>query len=253
MIARPFALAGFSFVFALLALNLVQGSTAVVLPAAAACLLLCLLIRKLPGRRVYAVSMLCVLAACACFHGWESFVYKPALSLCGENVNIHATVVSNISQSSAGYYSCTLKTDGGLKLRFASSDKPLFEAYDTVDFSGMVYEIGGECDDVRTYYKAKSIFLGCSTKNEISVTRRSENSLGFFALSAQSHIVSTLMRLLPGENGAVAAAMVTGDKTGVSSKTRSGFAACGLSHTLAVSGLHMSAVVLAAYELLRKL
>lgn len=61
------------------------------------------------------------------------------------------------------------------------------------------------------------------------------------------------LRLLAGEeDGSIFAAMLLGDKSGMSEEIRDLYQKNGIAHLLAVSGLHLSLVSLAAYGLLRK-
>ncbi len=47
---------------------------------------------------------------------------------------------------------------------------------------------------------------------------------------------------VPGQSGAVIAALVTGDRSGIKDETRQAFADAGIAHILAISGLHLSIV-----------
>ena len=61
------------------------------------------------------------------------------------------------------------------------------------------------------------------------------------------------LRLLAGEeDGSIFAAMLLGDKSGMSEEIRDLYQKNGIAHLLAVSGLHLSLVSMAAYGLLRK-
>ncbi len=64
---------------------------------------------------------------------------------------------------------------------------------------------------------------------------------------------ATRLKLLAGEeDGSIFAAMLLGDKTGMSEEIRDLYQKNGIAHLLAVSGLHLSLVSMAAYGLLRK-
>jgi competence protein ComEC len=56
---------------------------------------------------------------------------------------------------------------------------------------------------------------------------------------------------LPGDTGHVAAALVTGDRGGISEQTRDAMRVSGLAHMLAISGLHMALIAGAAFWLIR--
>lgn len=63
------------------------------------------------------------------------------------------------------------------------------------------------------------------------------------ALTRQRRALSTKIRqVLPSEVAPLATALITGDKSGITLKTREDFTRAGLSHMLAISGLHMGLV-----------
>lgn len=56
------------------------------------------------------------------------------------------------------------------------------------------------------------------------------------------NVTTRLHEQLPGETGALAAALLTGDRSGISDDTLTAYREAGLGHLLAISGLHMSLV-----------
>lgn len=62
-----------------------------------------------------------------------------------------------------------------------------------------------------------------------------------------------ILAVLPGDTGEVAAALVMGDKRGISERTQEAMRASGLGHILAISGLHMALVAGSAFWLIRAL
>jgi len=62
-----------------------------------------------------------------------------------------------------------------------------------------------------------------------------------------------IVAALPGDNGQIAAALVMGDRRGISEATQEAMRASGLGHILAISGLHMALVAGAAFWLIRAL
>lgn len=68
-----------------------------------------------------------------------------------------------------------------------------------------------------------------------------------FALSQE------IRRLLPGESGALAAALLTGDRGGISKETMAAMRDSGLAHLLAISGLHVGLLTMTLFFALRYL
>jgi competence protein ComEC len=60
------------------------------------------------------------------------------------------------------------------------------------------------------------------------------------AIEGVRHAISARIRsVLPGETGAIAAALITGERGGISSQTNDAYRSSGLFHILSISGLHM--------------
>lgn len=67
------------------------------------------------------------------------------------------------------------------------------------------------------------------------------------------HLITEKLRTaLPGDSGGVAAALVTGDRSGLSDDIKDAFSGSGLSHILAISGLHLSIVAGLAFFTFRR-
>jgi competence protein ComEC len=58
----------------------------------------------------------------------------------------------------------------------------------------------------------------------------------------RAQLTQYLRHSIPGENGALVAALITGDRSGITDTTRQAYADAGLAHILAISGLHLSLV-----------
>ena len=76
-------------------------------------------------------------------------------------------------------------------------------------------------------------------------------SIDFTQMTSRLHTALTHYRYqltnyiqnqIPGQSGAIMAALVTGDRSGITKETRDVFANSGLAHILAISGLHLSLV-----------
>lgn len=86
---------------------------------------------------------------------------------------------------------------------------------------------------------------------------RSELPLAFeeqnlILLRIRNNLTLQIRALLPGETGALAAALVTGDRSGITPETRENFARSGVAHILAISGLHLSLIAGIFFFLVRR-
>lgn len=255
MISRPFALIGFSFTLTFLALNLFDGAVPVVCFSAIACMIICFFARSMESRFKVVISMLCVVCACAVFSLNESYVYQPALQKAGSEKTVKAQIISLPEKSEKGWF-YTVKSseiDGEkaeYKISFFSRELLDAEPYDKIEFTAELYSIEESDSETVSYYKAKGIFLQSFWHSEAKVIHTQEKPLGYYFLMAKSYAVQRLNSLMSKETAGLAAGMLTGDKSGLDSETRNAFSRAGLSHIMAVSGLHMSIIVMGLYKLL---
>lgn len=103
----------------------------------------------------------------------------------------------------------------------------------------------------REYYLPDGIFISGSAGGAKII---GENRTFFTALKEYSKKVSqNIRRSVPGESGELLAAMVTGDRSAFSSPLRLMLNRAGIGHLAAVSGLHVSAVIVLAAAILKRL
>lgn len=255
MIARPFAVIGLSYVFALVMLGIVGLNVWVLVVCAFGCAAISLFVRRMQGRAVYAVCSLSVIAACISFNCTQAFVYSPALSFAGENLSVRATVIGTELSRDNFYYTLRAEEIGGreadCKIRLWLDEAIGAETGDTVSFVGNIEKIG-QNEESHAYYKSNGIYLRANADGDVSVAAAKRHPPGYYADAARSYAGNSLRRLVGQESGDLAVSMLTGDKSGLDAAVNNSFKACGLSHTLAVSGLHMNVIVLALYKLVRR-
>lgn len=258
MILRPFALVGFSLALTLLAINLADGSVFVFAAAAVCILLLCVFLKPIKKRGVYAVAMMSVILACASYTCAQEYRYKPAVKLVGENAAVCAVVASNPTYSESRW-STVLKvisidgTAADCKMFVYSDEEILAEPYDQIEFTAEVFSIEDIDSDLRNYYKSKNIFLLCYGLGDIKATPCGQKPIGYYLLKANAYLCARLKAMLSAEASPLAVGMLTGNKSDIPRYTQRQFAKSGLSHVLAVSGLHMSILIMSLYKLLREL
>ncbi|MEN0041818.1 MAG: ComEC/Rec2 family competence protein [Pseudomonadota bacterium] len=71
--------------------------------------------------------------------------------------------------------------------------------------------------------------------------------------AARDRLASLIRESVPGEGGGIAAALIVGDRSGITEETTEALRQSGLAHILAISGLHMALVALTAMGGLRLL
>ncbi len=256
MIARPFAFVGLSYVFALVMLGVVGMNVWVLAACAAGCAAAALFLKRLYGRAVYAVCGVSIIAACISFSYAETLVYAPAFDFIGEDLSVTATVTEIEFSRDNTYYILRADEIGGreadCKMRLWLKEPVGAAVGDTVSFVGDIKKIG-QTEESHSYYKSNGIFLNVRADGYVSLIKADKHPLGYYAHVARSYAGDALRRFVGGDGGDLAVSMLTGDKSRLDITVNNAFKACGLSHTLAVSGLHMNVIVLALYKLVRLL
>lgn len=109
------------------------------------------------------------------------------------------------------------------------------EIYCAAVFSPIEEEYAG-------YYLAKGVFAAAETDDLVTVGVR-ERPLSLMLRKVRAYLVNGFDTYIGGEAAGFAAALLTGDREGLSGITRLDFRRLGISHLLAVSGLHLSIVI----------
>lgn len=255
MISRPFALVGLSFALALVALNLIEGASYVLVIFALCGLAVCIFCKGLERRGVYSAVMLSLLLACSVFCLYESYVYGSALELVGREKEVLAQIVTSPVKctSSWNYLLEVEQIDGTAcsgKLFFAVEHPLDANAYDCISFVGKINSIENYPEDLIAYYKSKGVYWQCVDCAEYKIKPCADKPFGYWLLAAKEYIRNRLTGLMQGDSAGLAVGMLTGDTDLLSDSAYSDFRRSGLSHVLAVSGMHMSIIVLSLYKLL---
>ncbi len=255
MIPRPFALVGLSYTFALIMLIIAGVNVWVLVACAVGFALTALFVKQLNGRADYAVCAISVLAACIGFACTQALVYSPALSLAGDDLSVDATVTEIQSVDNGMFYTLRADKIGGretdCKLRLYLEAPIGAVIGDTVEFIGDVKPIGSN-EESHKYYQSKGIYLRADADSVVSCTPAQRHPLGYYADIPRAYAVSALRQFIGSDEGELAVSMLTGDKSQLDVRINNSFKVSGLSHTLAVSGLHMNIIVLALYNFVRR-
>ena len=100
------------------------------------------------------------------------------------------------------------------------------------------YTPGGEDD--ATYHRGNGIFLLGYQSGELSVGKTNTIPARHFAAMLRRRLTVILDRTFPEDTAFFARALLLGDRTGVDYQTNTAFKVTGISHIIAVSGLHVS-------------
>lgn len=122
-------------------------------------------------------------------------------------------------------------------------EKPLLLDGQRVAFSGKVYHPMGQVNphgfDFRMYLLQKGVTIGISGCDGLTLDPAEQTAPASLLVRARNAIRSRLHALLGAEHGALAAALILGDKSDLPEDVAESFRRTGTAHVLAVSGLHV--------------
>ena len=108
--------------------------------------------------------------------------------------------------------------------------------------------------DYSKYLQTKNIYAICkSNADEIQIIKK--NSLSVYNMwinKLQNKLKENLGKVLPNETASVAVALLLGDTSMINDKQKNTFSNASLSHILAISGMHVSYVIMGCSFLLKK-
>ncbi|MBQ7740811.1 MAG: ComEC/Rec2 family competence protein, partial [Eubacterium sp.] len=252
-----FAHIGFSCAVTLLVLNVIKPEYATVIAAGLAVLLAAsLLIEKY--RRAVAVP-LCVgsaLFACLIFITVYQSAVLPAMSLNGVSADTEFYIIDLAKRSSNGW-EYTVKTsaiffDGApqtIKLRLFSKDVITADAYQSVSARLSFESISSKAFNSYGSW-SKGIYL-VATLEDYTVSEDMFNAPLRAILHLRHDIIQTLLTSVQGDEGALSAAVLIGDKASLSERVYNAFTFAGASHLMAVSGLHITVITTFIYYVLK--
>lgn len=258
---RPFAVIGFTVFFTIAMLfKFETGVTVAALAVFTVALVVALLFKNSREQRVLPCSFASAVLACVLLLSTVEFSYLPAVSYNGKTCDISAVLISEpeYEYGNCYYIARVNKIDSeqvDLKIRLTFSNVPDAQPYDEVHGKFTFY-IPGESNDVSLQTnKANGIFVAAYPHGEeygvISVPE-TEKPFGKTVIDIRTSIKNAVYRILPNESGALAVALLIGDKSGLSSEVLNSLNFIGISHIICVSGYHLSLWSMLIYEILRK-
>ncbi len=153
---------------------------------------------------------------------------------------------------------CSVKDFEGLRFLMEFPDTHLIIRYgDTVSLHGTLTEAVGASNpgsfDYKEYLKSINISgIFSSDTTDIKIIKRCPYILRKI-FSIRETFMETSDKMLTSEPSGVLKAIVGGDRTDISAEDEDAFKKSGVYHIVAISGLHLSIFICAAYEAIRKL
>lgn len=215
-----------------------------------------LLYRKVRLKKLAVVGVV-ILTACLLFSGARYFFYRPAALLAGQTVQLTAHTRSEPDRI-YGRYRYVFETDTvngeplHVRVRADSYEELVLEPYDEVKLQAELVlsesRANGELqlDTDRVFLRADSFTL-------LSVTQREgRRPLAYYISDFRTKLSDQVRVNLSSETGGLLNGLLLGDKSGVTADATHDFRQIGISHLLAVSGLHMSVWAMAVFNILQR-
>ena len=143
-----------------------------------------------------------------------------------------------------------------VKLRLTFSSHPDAEPYDEVSGKFNFYIPGASSEEFLSSNKANGVFIAAYPvwdTYDVKTIPETEKPVGKTIIDLRNAIKNAIYRVLPDERGALAVALIIGDKSGLSAETLNNFRVAGISHVICVSGFHLSLWSMLIFEFLRKM
>jgi len=257
---RPFAVIGFTMLCTLaLLFFLPEWAAYPVLAAAALGLVLSLALRKKGSDPTLPAAFASAALACVLLLMQLAYGYYPALREAGENLDIHARMVSNAEAKYGRYYYRlqVISVNGEakhLKVRLSSPYAIDCGPYDEIAYTGAVFPLGKDEPEMTAYYKAQGIWLGTYAQSYGEDRFDVTPGHGFYPMRPILRLQRAIARNLDfaysdGVAGLLRG-MLLGDVSGLPWAVQEDFRQSGTSHIFSVSGLHMSLLAWSVFRLL---
>lgn len=258
---RPMAVLGITFFAAQIFAAIVGATVSAVVSAVVLCLILLVLFDSEHRRKILPVLISCFIAlgSYACY---TFFVVDRSQMLEGHTTYVKGIIVDAPYESNERFY-YIIKTDyieldnSPQKIRIRVSSKTPIDAEMTDIFAGSVtfnQQNPDEPFSVRNSRLARGITATAYLEyGNVPNIYEGEHGAAYLINEFRNKIILRTELLFNAEYSALLRGFLLGDKSGISTARISDFRACGLSHLLAVSGLHMSIIVYALTFLLRQM
>lgn len=228
------------------ALFLLFGQSAVPTAAAfgASVLLLGLALRKRLSRFYTVVfAGVCILAVSLANFLFLKIYELPAYEFAKTSHDVIAYVCELPQNLSDDYYFYVFKTvssDGKDKsVKFTlTSTTDMYELYDTVAFENAEFSKVGTKASEKAY--TDKAFLKLSYYGESELLFKKSPTPYYYCLKIKAGFISNMEKYLSSSSAALLTGMTFGDKSELPLSLKKAFSTCGVSHILAVSGLHVS-------------
>ena len=213
------------------------------------------------GRKPIVIISLLAFSVSLILSSIWSFAFYPS-EFYGSNVKIKARIydIDNSDSSTSVMICKTQEIDGERDthtfVAYVSKEMAVYvRQYDIVEFYADINEFSDYDDgfDGRSYYVSEGYSALLNNLSDLEVIDNDVDQIDRFFDELQLKISNKLKLRTNFETGAFLSALIVGDRSDLNGNTRLNFARLGISHILALSGMHLAILSLAVNSLLIKL
>lgn len=209
-----------------------------------------------------------VVAVCFILTAYDYFVYNPYVKISSKD-RTETVTITDFPYASGDKYYClgkfTSEENGKtykVRLSLNSASKYDFdyeekinalEPGDKLTFKGYYYLIGGDNKAISQNFKSRGLFLGAYPKGKLSVEKANSRSLGYYLKREKVRTINLLLSSFDRNTASIGIGVLLGDKSVLDSDTFLTIRNSGISHILAVSGLHLTVWIMFILNILESL
>lgn len=210
-----------------------------------AALLLCAVILLLfPGKTVKRCRIAAFGAALGLLWTWgyELRQIRPLQACVGENVTLTCTVISEAESTDHGCR-VTARLEKGRILLYLDCAAEEISLGDRLKLQADVIDVSEGTAEGNLYYQSKDISLLGLQQGRLLVTKAGKLPLPAYPAYAAELLRQKIRDIFPDDAQGFALALLTGDRSELSYGQQNDLSVSGLSHVVAVSGMHISLLV----------
>lgn len=259
---RPMTLVGFTYLAALVAATYFDNKISNILSVVLIILFICsLIIKPIRIKKVLPIAFLTASIAFAMYGIFTIVKVNPIEQLNDKDIVVSGKICGLPYKSYNRYY-YVIETDKidfdgvnqKMKLRVSTSKALDADLYDRI--TGKVHmflpiDNGGFSS--KSYYASKGIHMlsYLYEYEDVKIEPQQNKPIYYYFLKSRENLIESIRNLLPKEQASVAVGVLLGDKYLLDEDIKADFKNIGISHLLAVSGLHTSVVAAIVVTLLK--
>lgn len=252
---RVFAVIGSSFLFTTIIAIRFPSICGYIIAAAAIALIIALAVPKLRHINAIPTVALCVLISAALFLSHYNFAVRPVKTLSGKEYTVNA-VCRDFGTPTSGGYKYILKAESVEGQRDISPFKMLLYSREPLltepdEHISVTVKLSDTYASINSDYGEgiyTSAYLGDASK--VEYLGKGAMSFGGAFTRLNKYLKDKLSQYTTADASGLMKSLLFSDKTELDDDVSDAFSKCGLQHTMAVSGLHLSIICSFLYAIL---